>query len=79
MELLADGEPPELARAVLPISLKAEVVMTANLREWSHVFSLRADTPAHPIIRGCALEVLKAFNQRLPSIYEKQAERFINE
>jgi intein/homing endonuclease len=79
MELLADGEPPELARAVLPISLKAEILMTANLREWLHVFHMRCDTPAHPIIRGCALEILKAFNEKLPYMYENHAERFLND
>ena len=77
LELLADGEPPELARAILPISIKAEILMTANLREWFHVFNMRADTPAHPIIRGCALEILKVFNDRLPCMYEGYAERFL--
>jgi thymidylate synthase (FAD) len=77
MELLEDGEPPELARAVLPISLKAEIVITANLREWSHIFNMRCDTPAHPIIKGTALEVLKTLNNRLPSMYEDQSERFL--
>ena len=42
-----------------------------------HVFNMRCDTPAHPIIRGCALEILNAFNERLPSLYDGHAERFI--
>lgn len=41
-ELLKIGVKPEIARAVLPNSLKTEVVMTANMREWRHFFELRA-------------------------------------
>lgn len=33
---------PEQARSVLPNSLKTEIVVTANLREWRHIFNLRA-------------------------------------
>ncbi len=77
LDLLAMGVKPDLARSVLPNGLKAEIVITANLREWMHIFTMRCDTPAHPIIRGCALEILKKLNERLPSIYEEHAERFL--
>lgn len=77
LKLLAMDAAPQIARAVLPIAVKSEIVITANLREWMHVFNMRADTPAHPIIRGCALEILKEFNNRLPSIYEGHAVRFL--
>ena len=40
--LLEKGVTPQMARSVLPNSLKTEVVMTANLREWRHFFKLRA-------------------------------------
>ena len=79
MNLLAMGVKAEIARSVLPIGLKSEIVISANLREWLHIFYMRCDTPAHPIIRGCALEILRAFNKRLPSMYEGHAERFLNE
>lgn len=77
MHGLALGMKSEIARGMLPINLKAEIVITANLREWMHVFDMRCDTPAHPVIRKCSLEILRSFNKRLPSIYEKQAERFV--
>ena len=79
LNLLEAGVKPDMARSVLPTGLKAEIVITANLREWMHVFNMRCDTPAHPIIRGCALEILKKLNKRLPSVYEEHAERFLNE
>lgn len=42
MCLLDSGFPAEQARAVLPTSTKTEIVVTANLREWRHIFRLRA-------------------------------------
>lgn len=47
-DLLALGWSPQQARSVLPNSLKTEVIMTANMREWKHVFSLRCAPTAHP-------------------------------
>ena len=42
------GWKPEQARSILPNSLKTEVVMTADIPEWKHVFKLRARLAAHP-------------------------------
>jgi len=78
-ELIEAKVPPEIARSVLPIGLKAEIVMTANLREWRHVFKMRCDKYAHPIIRGLMLQVLARFNEEIPSVYEDQAEEFLKE
>ena len=35
------GATPQIARGVLPNSLKTELVVTMNLREWRHFFKLR--------------------------------------
>ena len=78
LKLLDEGVPAQIARSVLPIGIKSEITISANLREWMHIFEMRCDTPAHPIIRGCALEILKKLNERLPSIYEKKAEKFLS-
>jgi len=46
------GCTPQFARSVLPNSLKTEIVMTMNLREWRHFFKLRAENKrAHPQLR----------------------------
>ncbi len=50
-ELIGHGVSPQIARGVLPNDLKAEIVVTANLREWHHLFSMRAASNAHPHIR----------------------------
>ncbi|EPR42745.1 thymidylate synthase, flavin-dependent [Desulfovibrio sp. X2] len=70
------GATPQEARSVLPNSLKTEIVMTANLREWRHVFRLRCDTPAHPQIRQVMLPLLAEFSRRLPVLFGDLAERF---
>ena len=46
--LLEKGATPQEARSVLPNSLKTEVVMTANIREWRSFFKLRTPLAAHP-------------------------------
>lgn len=48
LDLLRYGERPEQARGVLPNDLKAEIVVSANAREWRHIFSLRTAKDAHP-------------------------------
>jgi len=52
LKLLDLGEQPQIARAVLPNSLKTEVVMTAPLWSWKHFFNLRMSAGAHPQMQG---------------------------
>lgn len=68
-KMLESGCKPEEARAVLPNSLKTEVVMTANLREWRHFFKQRCQKAAHPQIRELALALLNYFTYKLPEIF----------
>jgi thymidylate synthase (FAD) len=70
MELLSQGAKPQQARAVLPNSLKTEVVMTANFREWRHVFRLRCSRAAHPQIREVMLPLLEEMSKRFPPLFE---------
>lgn len=57
-ELLKQGEKPELARNILPLSLKTEIVVTGNIREWRHFFKLRCDKKAHPQMRELVFPLL---------------------
>jgi thymidylate synthase (FAD) len=41
MDMITAGTTPEIARGVLPNSIKTEIVMTANIGEWQHFFKLR--------------------------------------
>ena len=68
--LLKDGKPPEIARAVLPLCLKTELYMTANLREWRHILKLRTSKDAHPQMQFIANKILDEFKEKLLVIVE---------
>ena len=68
--LLDAGARPEEARSVLPNSLKTELVMTYNLREWRHFFELRCAKYAHPQMREVAIMLLKKMKSYLPAIFD---------
>lgn len=67
--LLEAGLTPQEARAVLPNSLKTEVVMTANIREWRHFLKLRTSKAAHPQIRELCIPLLKELQEILPVLF----------
>lgn len=68
--MLNFGCSPQEARAVLPNSLKTEVVMTANLREWRHFFKLRTAPAAHPQMREVANMLLKQMREMVPVVFD---------
>lgn len=74
--LLNIGWKPQEAREVLPNSLKTEIVMTANMREWRHVLNLRCGKAAHPQIRDLMLNFLEEAHTRVPIIFNDLYERF---
>lgn len=64
------GATPEQARAILPNSLKTEIIMTCNLREWRHILKLRTAKDAHPQMRQVAEMILGILKEKLPVIFE---------
>lgn len=73
LDMLAYGFSPQEARAVLPNSLKTEVVMTANLREWRHFFSLRAcgtTGKLHPQMLEVTVPLLKEIKSLIPVVFD---------
>lgn len=70
MELLQLGARPEEARSVLPNSLKAEIVVSANFREWRHIFKLRCSKRAHPQIREIMIPLLNELKERVPVVFD---------
>ena len=69
LELINLGASPQEARSVLPNSLKTEIVMTMNLREWRHFFKLRTSNAAHPQMREIARPLLDEFRKQVPIIF----------
>lgn len=76
--LLNQGWKPQQARMVLPMSIKTEINMKCNLREWRHFFKLRCSTAAHPDIRKLALDLLNQMHEQIPVIFDDLYEEFLN-
>lgn len=70
-EMLDLGCTAQEARAVLPNSLKTELIMTAKNYEWNHFFELRADKHAHPQMKELAIPLLIDFTNRFPELFKE--------
>lgn len=70
LDLLNEGCSPQEARSVLPNSLKTEVVMTADIREWRHFIKLRNSPAAHPQMREVAGMLAVLFKDNYPVFFE---------
>ena len=69
LNMIEMGARPEQARSVLPNSLKTEIVMTCNVREWRHVFKLRCSKAAHPQIRELLMPLLQELGEKIPVLF----------
>lgn len=69
LEMLGNGCSPQEARAVLPNSLKTEIVVTANLREWRHIFKLRTSAAAHPDMRFIMRKLCLDLKEQVPVVF----------
>lgn len=68
--LIKLGAKPQEARTVLPHSLKAEIDITYNLREWRHFFEMRCSAEAHPQMREVTIPLLLKFQEIIPVIFD---------
>ena len=69
-DLLNSGATPQEARSVLPNSLKTEIVMTMNFREWRHFFRQRCSKAAHPQMREVANMLFNEFHKHYPLFFD---------
>jgi type I restriction enzyme M protein len=60
----------EEVRSILPNSLKTEIVVTMNLREWRHFYKLRTANKAHPQMREITIPMLRQFKEEVPIIFD---------
>jgi thymidylate synthase (FAD) len=70
LRLINSGAKPEEARCILPLSTKAETIVTYNLREWRHFFKLRCSPKAHPQMREITIPMLAEFKRLIPVIFD---------
>jgi thymidylate synthase (FAD) len=65
------GATVDMCRELLPHSTAAEYTMTANIREWKHILSLRTTNHVHPSIRQVLIPLLKYFREEMPEIFDE--------
>jgi thymidylate synthase (FAD) len=73
LTMIAHGAKPQEARSVLPNSLKTEIIVTMNLREWRHFFKLRAAGTAgkpHPQMLEITVPMLAEFKKQIPIVFD---------
>lgn len=70
LSMLDQGRTPQEARAILPTSLKTELVMTANFREWRNFFKLRTSKDAHPQMREITIPLLEYLKSICPVMFD---------
>lgn len=75
-DMLGEGCTPQEARAVLPNSLKTEVIMTADLREWRHFLKLRCSPAAHPQMQEVSLKALALLLNVVPVVFDDLGEEY---
>lgn len=69
-QLIELGAKPQEARSILPNSLKTEIVITMNMREWRHFFKLRTADAAHPQMKEIARMMLDEFKEKIPVLFD---------
>lgn len=73
MMMLNAGRTAQEARSILPNSIKTEVVMSTNYREWRHFFKLRAARatgPAHPQMEEITRPLLEELKTLIPVVFD---------
>lgn len=70
LEMLNHGVKPQDARGILPNATKTQIVVTANVREWRHIFKLRTVQAAHPDMRRIMIPLLDKFIKKYDILFE---------
>jgi thymidylate synthase (FAD) len=66
-----DAWSAQQARSVLPNSLKTQICMKANLREWIHIFKERTSPKAHPQMREVMEMAVMIAAQKVPMLFNQ--------
>ena len=69
-KLIKQGWSAQKARSVLPNSLKTEINVCANIREYRHIFNLRCHPSAHPQMRELMIPLLDEFKSKIPILFD---------
>lgn len=69
-DLIDAGCSPQIARSVLPNSLKTEIVITSNIRQWRTMLKQRTSKAAHPQMRELMCPLLDELKVKLPILFD---------
>ncbi len=69
-DMVKAGLPKEDARYVLPGGTTSEIVISANLREFRHIFAVRCHPRAHWEIRNICLKMLRVLKKEAPIVFD---------
>lgn len=69
--LICSGASPQIARSVLPNSLKSEIGITLNFTAWMHFLTLRLSPKAHPQMRQIAGMLRDELVNLSPAVFEQ--------
>jgi len=64
------GWTPQDARQLLPIGIKSQIIVSANFREWRHIFKMRTNKAAHWEIRRLMCDLLKYIQKIVPVVFD---------
>lgn len=79
MKMAEQGAKPDQLRMILPHSLKTEINMKCNIREWRHIFKLRCAKAAHPSVQQAMKMILKELHQSIPVVFDDLYNEFLGE
>ena len=70
IQMIRGGWTPQQARSVLPNSLKTEICIAGNFREWRHFFKLRTAKSAHPQMQEVANMILVDAKKCVKTVFD---------
>lgn len=70
MTMASLGAKPDELSLLLPQSTAAEFNITANLREWEHIFNLRAVGHSRPCVKQIMQPTLELFHSKIPVVFD---------
>lgn len=79
MQMAELGALPDQLRMVLPHSLKTEINMKCNIREWRYVFNLRCAKAAHPTVRQIMLMTMNEFHTLIPILFDDIFDKYFDD
>jgi thymidylate synthase (FAD) len=69
LDQLDMGQPPQIARSLLPNATAATISVTGNLRNWRHFLLMRTSQETHPDFRRVTIPLLAEFQRCIPILY----------